>query len=139
MPQPAGPNSASAWTGQRGQRSIQSTASRLPDLPAGFGSGTNPTHPYAAVIEETHLFSSNLVNEGRFGFIHDSFGYTPPFNMTGQPSLSLPMGMSSHGLPIGMMFTGRYSDEATLYRLAAQIEEARAWQPWATRKPQVWG
>ncbi len=56
------------------------TASRLPDLPAGFGSGTNPTHPYAAVIEETHLFSSNLVNEARFGFIHDSFGYTPPFN-----------------------------------------------------------
>ena len=56
------------------------TTSRLPDLPAGFGSGTNPTHPYAAVLEETHLFSSNVVNEARFGFIHDSFGYIPPFN-----------------------------------------------------------
>ncbi|HEY5339356.1 MAG TPA: amidase [Rhizomicrobium sp.] len=67
------------------------------------------------------------------------FGYTPPFNMTGQPSMSLPMGMSSDTLPIGMMFTGRYSDEATLYRLAAQIEEARPWQPWADHKPQVWG
>jgi amidase len=67
------------------------------------------------------------------------FGYTPPFNMTGQPSLSLPMGMSGDGLPIGMMFTGRYSDEATLYRLAAQIEEAQPWQPWASAKPQVWG
>jgi amidase len=67
------------------------------------------------------------------------FGYTPPFNITGQPSLSLPMGKSSTGLPIGMMFTGRYSDEATLYRLAAQIEEARPWQPWASGKPQVWG
>lgn len=64
------------------------------------------------------------------------FGYTPPYNMTGQPSLSLPMGMSSDGLPIGMMFTGRMSDEATLYRLAAQLEEAR---PWAGRRPQVWG
>lgn len=64
------------------------------------------------------------------------FGYTPPYNMTGQPSLSLPMGMSSDGLPIGMMFTGRYSDEATLYRLAAQLEEAR---PWIGRKPPVWG
>jgi amidase len=64
------------------------------------------------------------------------FGYTPPYNMTGQPSLSLPMGMSSDGLPIGMMFTGRYSDEATLYRLAAQLEEAR---PWSARKPAVWG
>jgi amidase len=64
------------------------------------------------------------------------FGYTPPYNMTGQPSLSLPMGMSSDGLPIGMMFTGRYGDEATLFRLAAQLEEAR---PWAGRHAQVWG
>jgi amidase len=64
------------------------------------------------------------------------FGYTPPFNMTGQPSLSLPLGISSDALPIGMMFTGRYSDEATLYRLAAQLEEAR---PWHDRRPQVWG
>ena len=67
------------------------------------------------------------------------FGYTPPFNITGQPSLSLPMGKTKDNLPIGMMFTGRYSDEATLYRLAAQIEEARPWQPWASGKPQVWG
>ena len=64
------------------------------------------------------------------------FGYTPPFNMTGQPSISLPLGMSKDGLPIGMMFTGRYGDEATLYRLAAQLEDA---MPWADRKPQVWG
>ncbi len=35
------------------------------------------------------------------------FGYTPPYNITGQPSLSLPMGMLGEGLPIGMMFTGR--------------------------------
>jgi amidase len=66
----------------------------------------------------------------------EAFGYTPPYNMTGQPSLSLPMGMSRDGLPIGMMFTGRMSDEATLYRLAAQLEQAR---PWADRKPAVWG
>ena len=64
------------------------------------------------------------------------FGYTPPYNMTGQPSLSLPMGMSSDGLPIGMMFTGRYADEATLIRLAAQLEEAR---PWTGRHATVWG
>ena len=64
------------------------------------------------------------------------FGYTPPFNMTGQPSISLPLGMSKDGLPIGMMFTGRYGDEATLYRLAAQLEEAR---PWRDRHAKVWG
>jgi amidase len=65
-----------------------------------------------------------------------TFGFTPPFNMTGQPSLSLPLAHSSDGLPIGMMFTGRWGDEATLYRLAAQLEQAH---PWAGRKPQVWG
>lgn len=64
------------------------------------------------------------------------FGYTPPFNMTGQPSFSLPLGMSSDGLPIGMMFTGRFGDEATLFRLAGQLEEAR---PWSDRKPPIWG
>lgn len=64
------------------------------------------------------------------------FGYTPTFNMTGQPSMSLPLGMSSDGLPIGMMFTGRYGDEATLFRLAAQLEEVR---PWRDRKPKVFG
>jgi amidase len=64
------------------------------------------------------------------------FGYTPPWNMTGQPSFSLPLGMSSDTLPIGMMFTGRYGDESTLFRLAAQLEEAR---PWSGRRPPVWG
>jgi amidase len=64
------------------------------------------------------------------------FGYTPPFNLTGQPSISLPLGMSSDKLPIGMMFTARYSDEATLFRLAAQLEQAR---PWIERTPPVWG
>lgn len=67
------------------------------------------------------------------------FGYTPPYNMTGQPSLSLPLGMSSDGLPIGMMFTARIADEAMLYRLAAQIEATVPWQPWAEHKPKVWG
>ena len=57
------------------------------------------------------------------------------FNFTGQPSLSLPLGMSSEGLPIGMMFTGRYADEATLYRLAGQLEKEL---PWSARRPPVW-
>jgi amidase len=63
------------------------------------------------------------------------FGYTPPFNITGQPSMSLPLGMSKDKLPIGMMFTGRYGDEATLFRLAAQLERAR---PWIDRRPSLW-
>ena len=66
----------------------------------------------------------------------EAFPYTPPFNFTGQPSLSLPLEMSANGLPIGMMFTARFADEATLFRLAAQLEKEA---PWKSRKPMVWG
>jgi amidase len=65
-----------------------------------------------------------------------SFPFTAPFNITGQPSISLPLAQSGNGLPIGMMFTARYGDEATLFRLAAQLEKAR---PWAGRQPAIWG
>jgi amidase len=64
------------------------------------------------------------------------FPYTPPFNFSGQPSLSLPLEVDDQGLPIGMMFSGRFADEATLFRLAAQLEKEA---PWKARRPQVWG
>jgi len=63
------------------------------------------------------------------------FPYTPPFNASGQPSMSLPLAWSASGLPIGMMFTGRYADEATLFRLAAQLEKEI---PWKDRRPGIW-
>ena len=65
-----------------------------------------------------------------------TFPYTPPFNFSGQPSMSLPIEVDAAGLPIGMMFTARYADEATLFRLAAQLEKEA---PWKGRRPQVWG
>ena len=64
------------------------------------------------------------------------FPFTPPFNFSGQPSMSLPLEMPENGLPIGMMFTAKFADEATLFRLAAQLEKEA---PWAGRRPQVWG
>ena len=65
-----------------------------------------------------------------------TFPFTPPFNFSGQPSMSLPIEVDSKGLPIGMMFTARFADEATLFRLAAQLEKEA---PWKDRRPQVWG
>jgi amidase len=66
----------------------------------------------------------------------DTYPTTPPFNFTGQPSLSLPLCQSAAGLPIGMLFSGRFADEATLYRLAGQLEQE---MPWKDRRPAVWG
>ena len=59
-------------------------------------------------------------------------GFTALFNITGQPAISLPLHWTEGNLPIGVMFAGRQGDEATLIRLAAQIEEA---QPWLDRRP----
>jgi amidase len=54
--------------------------------------------------------------------------WTPVINATGQPAMSLPLCKSAGGLPIGMHFIGRFGDEATLYRLAGQLEQARPWR-----------
>lgn len=60
------------------------------------------------------------------------YPFCPPYNFTGQPSMSVPMETDSNGLPIGMMFSGRYADEATLFQLARQLEVAK---PWIDKRP----
>ncbi|MFO0230156.1 amidase family protein, partial [Gemmatimonas sp.] len=63
-----------------------------------------------------------------FGFMP----YTPLFNVTGQPALSVPLYWNAQGLPIGTQVVARVGDEATLFRVAGQLERAR---PWTGRVP----
>ena len=54
--------------------------------------------------------------------------------MSGQPAATVPLAWSKDGLPIGIQFVARFGDEATLLRLAAQLEAA---QPWAGKRPKL--
>jgi amidase len=60
------------------------------------------------------------------------FPWAPVFNVTGQPAMSVPLHWNEAGLPIGMHFVGHWGDEATLFRLAGQLEKAK---PWADKVP----
>jgi amidase len=60
--------------------------------------------------------------------------FTVWFNLTGQPAMVLPVGEAEGRIPVAVQLVGRFGDEATLFRLAGQIEAAR---PWFDRKPSL--
>ncbi|WP_439814157.1 amidase [Zavarzinia sp. CC-PAN008] len=72
--------------------------------------------------------------DGLVADIFDYVSYTPLHNLAGSCGISLPLGMSRDGLPIGSQFAAKAGDEATLLALAFEIEAA---QPWIQRRPQV--
>lgn len=91
----------------------------IPELPPTLGQfKATPDNPLAGVLRATPIVP-----------------FTAPFNMTGQPAISLPLHQSEEGLPIGMQLVGAPAREDVLIRLASQLEEAA---PWADRRPPVW-
>jgi hypothetical protein len=59
---------------------ILTKGSQYPNLPAGYGTGYNPVHPRGEAVGETHTFSTNIVNEFRYGHLYDFYGYVPPMD-----------------------------------------------------------
>lgn len=68
-------------------------------------------------------FAIDQMGEGKLAWTPN----TQLFNQTGQPAMSVPLYVSGDGLPIGTQFVARFGGEATLFRLAAQLERARPW------------
>lgn len=111
---------------------LTSTAA-LPPLPLG---AVRPSAlERAGIRAATRLGSRRLFARIIPVLAERSLAATPNtelFNQTGQPAMSLPLRWSPGGIPIGVQLAGRFGDEATLFRVAAQVEAAR---PWADRAP----
>jgi amidase len=83
----------------------------------------SPAIPIGWITEDP-----KLIGKRTFSFMPN----TQAFNNTGQPAMTVPLAWSRSGLPIGMQFVARMGAEATLFRLAGQLEQAR---PWFDRVP----
>ncbi|HET7204776.1 MAG TPA: amidase [Steroidobacteraceae bacterium] len=106
----------------------------VPPLP--IGAYRLPKAQRAALKVLTALPGAALLSQRdkvleAFEPVFEAAPYTMVANVTGQPSMSLPLHWTEDGLPMGLLFTAsRIGDEATLFRLAAQLEQA---VPWAHR------
>jgi len=97
------------------------TTPRLPTMPSGYGSGYQFQHPRSGVLGETHLFSANVINELRLGYVRSFLGYLPPFgsDLTFSAAMGIPNAntgpLLGGGALIGntgnqLEYTGDYGD-----------------------------
>jgi amidase len=98
----------------------------------GFDVLVMPTMPSAAF--PLGIGSPDRPPEEEMPIIARAASLTSAWNITGQPAISLPLGQSDDGLPIGVQFIAGYGREDVLLRLAGQLEAAA---PWADRRPPV--
>ena len=91
----------------------------IPELPPVLGQfGAEPDNPLAGVFRATPIVANTM-----------------PFNITGQPAISLPIAESGSGLPIGVQLVAAFGRDDRLISVGAQLEAAT---PWADRRPVVW-
>ena len=104
-----------------------------PPQKIGANSPTTAERLQIGIVQKTNLsmlldFALNAMGKSRLAQTPN----TQLFNQTGQPAMSVPMHWTESGLPIGVQFAGKFGGEATLFRLAAQIEQEH---PWADKRP----
>jgi amidase len=104
-----------AWKTLAGFDAVLTPTLAAPPAPVGYFDEVEPAENF----ERQKLFAP----------------YPAVYNVTGQPSVNLPLHWTADGLPIGVMLAGRMGDEATLISLSAQLEAAR---PWKDRHPSLW-
>jgi Asp-tRNA(Asn)/Glu-tRNA(Gln) amidotransferase A subunit family amidase len=78
----------------------------------------------------------NRDGEAYLTAVNRSIAFTSLFNSAGNPAMSVPLHCTASGLPVGVQFAAPFGDEATLFRLAAQLEAAK---PWRNRLPPLIG
>ncbi len=94
-----------------------------------------PTLARPALAIDHDFFGDVIINNKPAGTVRQSwYPYTHPFNLSGNPAITLPAGFSSDGLPIAIQLVGRRGEDALLLRAAALFEQAH---PWADRRPKI--
>jgi len=125
---------------QRGQAELEAAIMRLRDVDALYGAFFSDADIYLTpVLAKPPLPLGEIAGSlgmATFATLSDYVGYTPLQNIAGAPAISLPLGWSSGGLPIGVHFAAAQGRERRLLELAYELEQA---QPWAARKPPLNG
>jgi aspartyl-tRNA(Asn)/glutamyl-tRNA(Gln) amidotransferase subunit A len=96
-----------------------------------------PTLARTAIPIEERLFQPIEIEGRKVDTVRKAwYPYTHPFNLTGNPALTLPCGFHSDGLPVGLQLVGRLCEDARLIKVAALFEQAC---PWAEKRPKMVG
>ncbi|MEE4298229.1 MAG: amidase family protein [Pseudomonadales bacterium] len=107
-------------------RVIQRVTRRLEDFFAGIDVFLSPVLG-TPLPEIGHLDPTAMTPEEQDRRSARTFPFTPPFNASGQPAVSVPVEQDAAGLPVGMQLSASYGDELVLLRLAQQLETETGW------------
>ena len=113
---------------------LQHLSRVMADFLSGHDLWLTPTLAEPPVRLGTFDLSSYGSSEEMARRVWSFIPFTPLCNATGLPAMSVPQYWNKAGLPVGTQFIAPFGDEATLFRLASQLEAAH---PWAARKPPI--